>query len=115
MPRLTDTSLRALPVPAKGQRTYFDEVVPNFGCRVSQGGTRSFIVQLGADRRLITIGRYPPISLAKAREEARRLMAERTLGRFRPQSVPWEEARELFLARCTQKNSRGRSRITAAC
>jgi len=104
MPRLTDTSLRALPVPARGQRIYFDEVVPNFGCRVSQGGTKSFIVQLGADRRLITIGRYPLISLAKAREEAKYLLAERTLGRFRPQSVPWDEARELFLARCAQKN-----------
>ncbi|WLB21919.1 site-specific integrase [Bradyrhizobium japonicum] len=104
MPRLTDASLRALPVPAKGQRTYFDEAVPNFGCRVSQGGTKSFVVQLGADRRLITIGRYPLISLAKAREEAKRLLAERTLGRFRPQSIPWDEALELFLARCTQKN-----------
>ncbi|GAA0007630.1 tyrosine-type recombinase/integrase [Bradyrhizobium diazoefficiens] len=104
MPRLTDTSLRALAVPSKGQRTYFDEVVPGFGCRVSQGGTKSFIVQLGADRRLITIGRYPLISLAKAREEAKRLMAERTLGRFRPQSIPWDEARELFLATCAQKN-----------
>ncbi|WP_439372657.1 Arm DNA-binding domain-containing protein [Bradyrhizobium sp. DASA03120] len=72
MPRLTDTSLRSLPVPSKGQRTYLDDTLPNFGCRVFQGGTKSFVVQLGPDRRLITIGRYPLISLAKAREEAKR-------------------------------------------
>jgi hypothetical protein len=37
------------------------------------------VVQHGADRRLITIGRYPIISLADAREEAKRLLAEMTL------------------------------------
>ncbi|WP_439372652.1 hypothetical protein [Bradyrhizobium sp. DASA03120] len=30
-------------------------------------------------------------------------MAERTLGRFRPRSIPWNEARELFLAKYAQK------------
>jgi Arm DNA-binding domain len=33
-------------------------------------------VKYGADRRLITIGRYPLISLADAREEAKRILAE---------------------------------------
>ena len=53
--------------------------VPNFGCRVSQGGTKSFVVQHGADRQLITIGRYPVVSLADAREEAKRILAEWSL------------------------------------
>jgi integrase len=102
--RLNDTTVRALPAPSKGQRTYFDDTLANFGCRVSQGGTRSFVVQLGADRQLVTIGRYPLITLADAREAAKRLLAERTLGKLRPHSVPWDEAVDLFLAFCDQKN-----------
>jgi integrase len=102
--RLTDISVRALPLPTKGQKTHWDDTLQSFGCRVSQGGTKSFVVQHGADRRLITIGRYPIISLADAREEAKRILAEMTLGKHRPRSVRWDEAQELYLAACAEKN-----------
>ncbi len=102
--RLTDISVRALPLPAKGQRTYFDDALPAFGCRVSQGGTRAFVLQHGADRQLITLGRYPIVSLSDARTEAKRILAERTLGRFRPQTIAWDDALALFFAACEQKN-----------
>ena len=102
--RLTDVTLRSLAAPQKGQKTYFDASLANFGCRVSQGGTKSFVVQLGADRQLVTIGRYPIISLAEAREQAKRLLAERTLGKLRPHSIAWDDAVELFLSICEQKN-----------
>src|SRR4051812_44862798 len=97
--RLTDITIRSLPLPAKGQRTYFDDVLPNFGCRVSQGGTRSFVVQHGVDRQLVTIGRYHPdiLPLAKARAEAKRILAERILGKDRAKSVPFDEAKTVFL------------------
>lgn len=101
--RLTDISIRQLPAPQKGQRIYFDETLRSFGCRVSQGGTRTFIVQHGFDRQLITIGRYPTVSLAEARAEARRLLAERVLGKRRPQSITWDEARVRFLAECEER------------
>jgi hypothetical protein len=55
--RFTDPGIRSLPAPAKGQKAYYDDTLPSFGCRVSQGGTRSFFVQLGTDRQFITIGR----------------------------------------------------------
>jgi integrase len=102
--RLTDISIRTLPVPAKGQKTYFDESLTSFGCRVSQGGTRSFVVQHGADRQLITIGRYPIISLSEARAQAKHILAERTLGKHRPRSIPFDDAVSLFLAACEQRN-----------
>jgi integrase len=102
--RLTDISVRALPRPDKGQKTYFDDALPSFGCRVSQGGTRSFVLQHGTDRRLITIGRYPIISLSEARTEAKRILAEHTLGRHRPQTITWDEALGIFLDACEQKN-----------
>jgi integrase len=102
--RLTDTSVRSLPLPQKGQKTYFDDTLAGFGCRVSQGGTRSFVLQHGDDRQLITIGRYPIISLADARAEARRIVAERTLGKRRPMAMRWDEALESYLAYCAEKN-----------
>src|SRR5258706_607791 len=39
--KLNDVVVRTLPPPAKGQKTYYDDVLPNFGLRVSQGGTRT--------------------------------------------------------------------------
>ncbi len=104
--RLTDVTIRALTLPLKGQKLYYDDTLPSFGCRVSQGGTRSFFVQVGADRQFITIGRYHPdiLPLAKARAEAKRILAERVLGKHRPQSIPYDEAKTLFLEACQRKN-----------
>jgi integrase len=47
--------------------------------RVSQGGSKTFILIVGSGKRR-TIGRFGIISLSKAREEARRILAEKTLG-----------------------------------
>ncbi len=102
--KLTDTGIKALLVKPKGQKTYWDDTLKGFGCRVSQGGTKSFVVQHGADRRLVTIGRYPVITLAEARVEAKRILAELTLGRHRPRTARWDEALELYLAACEEKN-----------
>lgn len=102
--RLTDLAVRALSAPAKGQKIYFDDALRAFGCRISQGGTRTFVLQHGADRQLISLGRYPTVSLADARAEAKRILAERMLGRYRPQAIAWDEAVALFLSTCEQKN-----------
>lgn len=102
--KLTDTGIKALLIKPKGQKTYWDDTLKGFGCRVSQGGTKSFVVQHGFDRRLITIGRYPIITLADARTEAKRILAELTLGRHRPRTVRWDEALGLYLAACEEKN-----------
>jgi integrase len=102
--RLTDISVRTLPTPTKGQKTHWDDTLRSFGCRVSQGGTKSFVVQHGIDRRLVTIGRYPIVSLADARVEAKRILAEMTLGKHRPRTVRWDEALEQYLAASKEKN-----------
>jgi integrase len=102
--RLTDLAIRALPAPERGQRKYFDDTLAGFGCRVSQGGTKTFVIQHGPTRELITIGRFPIISLAEARAEAKRILAERTLGKHQPEKVSWDDALALFLTRVGQKN-----------
>jgi hypothetical protein len=94
---LSDVLVRSLKPPQKGQQFYFDASLTGFAVRVSQGGAKSFVVKYGRDRRLVTIGRYPIISLAVARDEAKKLLAEHTLGRVRPQSITYAAAVELFL------------------
>ena len=80
---LTDAGLRSLHLPDRGQISYWDARLPSFGVRVSQGGSKTFV--LNHKNTIITIGRYPILSLSEARTEAKRLLAEFTLGRVRPQ------------------------------
>ena len=103
---LTEITLRALKPPERGQVTYWDtsSAIRGFGIRVSAGGAKTFTLVYGPRRERKTIGRYPTITLAHAREEARRILAEHTLGKFRPQSIAWDEAKRLFIAQCQRKN-----------
>jgi integrase len=73
-----------------------------FGCRVSPKGTKTFILKIDNGRR--SLGRYPLVKLSEARAEAKRLLAERTLRRVRPESVTYDTARRLFLDECRLKN-----------
>lgn len=102
---LTDTGLRSLPLPQSGQTDFWDTSFKGglFGCRVSQGGTKTF--QLKHRNRRFTIGQYPTLSLSAARTEARRLLAEFTLGKVRPQSLPYSQAVQLFVEE-KEKNRR---------
>jgi hypothetical protein len=108
--RLTDIGIRALPLPDKGQKTHYDATLKGFGVRVSQGGTKSFVLQHGADRQLTTIGKVGIITLAQARDEAKRLLAEETLGKRRPESIAFEEALELFLAEYRRRIENGENK-----
>ena len=100
--KLTDISLRSLARPERGQVDYWDQLLPCFGCRVSQGGAKTFILK--KDNRRLTIGRFPVISLTQARTEAKRLLAEHTLGQLRPRSLSSAAVSEEFLADCARKN-----------
>jgi integrase len=101
---LTDISVKSLKLPKSGQRFYADENLKGFGVRVSQGGTKTFVLVHGPRRERITIGRYPIISLAEARTEARRRLAEITLGKARPKAIGFDDARDNFLIACEAKN-----------
>jgi len=72
--------IKALPLPERGQITYWDERLANFGLRLSQGGSKSFVIVFGVNRQRKTLGRYPTISLSEARSKARKMLAEITLG-----------------------------------
>lgn len=75
----TDRWLKALHPPARGSVEYFDTAGSGFGLRVFAGGTKSFFVvyrRYGRKRRL-TLGRFPKVSLSKARQMARKVEANR--------------------------------------
>lgn len=103
---LTDISVRALKAPAHGQTTVWDAGSP-LGVRISQGGSKTFIVLIGSGKRKV-IGRFPIISLAVARKEAQRILAEKTLGILQPdQSETYDSAVKRYLAQCEKKNRPG--------
>ena len=104
--QLTDMSvkaLKALKAPEKGVIYYTDEVLAGFGVRVSEGGTKSFVLTHGPRRQRETIGRFGVVSLQDARAEAKRRLAEYTLGKHRSHTVSWNVALEEYLAEVASK------------
>jgi integrase len=80
---LTDRTLRALETE-KSQETFWDDSLHGFGVRVSGTSNRkSFILRYrghNGRRPRLTIGAYPAISLADARDTARELLVEAARG-----------------------------------
>lgn len=62
----------------KRRSTYWDHKQPGFGLRVTEGGHKSWVVVYRYNGRLrwLTLGTYPPLSLADAREQARKSLAD---------------------------------------
>lgn len=98
MANLTDIAIRSFRPPAIGQTDHFDDVIPGFGVRISQGGTRSFFLFTGKarNRQRRMIGRFGIITLAQARAEAKRLLAEQILGLGKPKTITFSAALAIF-------------------
>jgi integrase len=80
---LSDLFIRNVAAPEKGVKRYPDK--DGLWLQVSQGGTKTFFFIHGPReaRQYLKIGRYGPyplLSLAKAREKVRSIIAKRTLG-----------------------------------
>jgi integrase len=106
--RLTDLLIKKLKPPEAGQKTFYDEALPGFGVRVSQGGSKSFVVMFGKSRQLKTLGRYPDMTLADARRAAKRHQSGEALLELpppeKPPSISFDEARERFLKDSDRRN-----------
>jgi hypothetical protein len=92
MPFLTDTVIRALPLPAKGNKVTYDQPDPDIpetadvvtvglGIRVTAAGHRAWVFRYrlkdgSGDYRKLTLGRYPHLSIANVRKRARKLREE---------------------------------------
>jgi integrase len=113
---LTDKLIANLTLPRKGQVTYWD-ALKGFGCRVSYGGSKTFIVMHGprGRRRRTVIGTYPRISLSEARSTARQILAQIILGQYKAKSTTFAVALEKYLIqKATEtryRTSRKRERV----
>ncbi|HEX7199999.1 MAG TPA: tyrosine-type recombinase/integrase, partial [Dongiaceae bacterium] len=69
--------------PDAGQIDYFDDSLPGFGLRVSAGGRRAWVLlyRHGTLKRRLTLGPYPDLPLAAARDKARDHLREVAHGR----------------------------------
>ena len=94
---LTDLMIKNLKPPARGQQTTWDTQLTGFGVRVSQGGSKTFVVMHGQRRKRVTIGRYPLVPLAEARKKARQILLVATLDPSKVPSAPFDVAVERFL------------------
>jgi integrase len=79
---ITSSFAHAVKPPAIGQIDYPDEKTSGFGLRVSMGGTKTWIVRYRKNgyRHRYVIGRFPQVSVADARQTARRYLGEVAAG-----------------------------------
>ena len=69
---------------------YWDELLPGFGVRVSKDNSRrSFVVRYNepdGTKRRVTLGSFPEVGLADARDKAREILA--TVQKAKPVESP---------------------------
>src|ERR1700730_6896749 len=71
---LNATSIRSLKPPPTGRVDYFDDATPGLSLRITGNDVRTWTVfyrDKNARQKRLTLGRYPAVSLADARELAR--------------------------------------------
>lgn len=78
MPRLTDARVAAIKPPCVGQEEHPDDLVTGLRLRVGAGGRKAWIVRTRAGGKSInkTLGAYPIIGLAKARDMAKTFLLD---------------------------------------
>ena len=84
---LTARQCETLSCPAPRRRIdYRDTVVPGLCLRVTATARKTFTLRTRVNRRQVryAIGSYPLISLADAREQARKILRDAQLGRYEP-------------------------------
>lgn len=74
---LTELAIRKLSPKGGARIEVWDDKMPGFGVRVSPRGTRSFVLMyyVAGRKRRLTLGRFPTMSLAKARQRAHEVLA----------------------------------------
>jgi len=80
--QLTDRAVAALKTE-EVQQEFYDAIITGLVVRVGKGGAKTFLVRYrsGGKLRRHPIGRYPVISLAKAREKAKQVLGDAQQGK----------------------------------
>jgi integrase len=95
--KLTELAVAKVRPPKAGRTEHFDTLLPSFGLRVTSNGAKTWIVMTrvkvkGEDKgkgvngplRRVTLGRYPALGLAEARDQARKVIADAQEGKAPP-------------------------------
>lgn len=100
--KLTSVSVEKIRPPSSGRECHFDSLVPSFCLRVSSSGAKSWCVflRVSGRQRLMTLGRYPSLSLSEARDDARRAIRATQKG-----LDPVEELKRLEIETLRQRKS----------
>jgi integrase len=101
--KLTDAFLRNVKTPATGQVEYWDALTPGFGVRVSYGGRKAFqaLTRVNGKLQRFTLGSYPAVALADARNQAERIIKDAAKG-ISPKD---REAEERIKAHAARRNT----------
>jgi integrase len=106
MMRLTDITIKNLPIPDKGQKVYGDDSLRGFGVRVSQGGSKTFVLTYGKRRKRVTLGQVGVVPLKKARNRARDILAEHQLNPDEAPSISFGNALDQFFKLHVERNNK---------
>jgi hypothetical protein len=72
--KLTARTVETFKPPATGRVELWDSSLPGFGIRITDKGSRSWVLMYrmtgGGPKRRMTLGTYPMLSLAEARQGA---------------------------------------------
>ncbi|MBT5351213.1 MAG: DUF4102 domain-containing protein, partial [Rhodospirillales bacterium] len=81
--KLTDPKLRKVRPPESGRIEIWDTQVPGLGFRVTAKGVKSWTIRyrVGTRHRRFTLGNYPALSLADARDQALIAIRDTRLGK----------------------------------
>jgi integrase len=108
MTRLTKSFVDKVELPAlkpngkHAQKFYRDSALPGFGLRVSDGGTKTFIIErrIAGKVKRMSLGRYGQLTCEQARKEAQKL-----LGNIAAGGDPAAEKRELLAKNVTLEDA----------
>ncbi len=76
--RLTAIGVERINPPSSGRVEYFDTAFPGFALRVTDKGSKSWVLfyRLGGRQRRLTLGTYPALGLADAHKAAKEALRE---------------------------------------
>src|ERR1700730_2097761 len=115
--KLTALAVANAKAPPRGRVEYWDAALPGFGLRVTDKGAKSWTVLFRAHGQLrrLTLGKYPVLTLAAARDRAREVLREVEKG-IDPAAAKAEERRreadrfESVIAECIERHAKPNNR-----
>jgi integrase len=108
MARLTDTKVAAIRPPSTGQAEHPDDLVTGLRLRVGAGGRKAWIVRTRAGGKPInkTLGAYPVLKLADARDAAKTLLRDIAVNGAPRQSKTFGELADHWIEHVAKPNNR---------